>query len=222
MATKQTAKNTETVSPIPAEWPGAFGLYKHSKVIMMVNVGVFVALNLLAIVFTAMLNLLSPKMHMGDLASFLLGPIVSVGSILLFFAGIKKKQLSFNETVNQALPFWIRMLGLTVLVAVVSLLSILALIIPAFFVIPRLVLAKYFMVDQDMGIMEAYKASWRATEGHIGKVWGIFGAYFVYTLLFITIIGIPFAIYFLVMYSASYAVLYEMVKAPRAKRTTKK
>ena len=60
-----------------------------------------------------------------------------------------------------------------------------------------------------MDVMDALKASWNTTEGNVGKVYGIVGVYIVFSLLFITIIGIPFALYFFVMYAASTTVYYE-------------
>lgn len=81
-------------------------------------------------------------------------------------------------------------------------------IIPVFFIAPRLVLAQYFIVDKNMGPVESIRASWNATKGNVGKVYGIFGATLVMSLLMLTIIGIPFALYFLLMYSAAYPLLY--------------
>ena len=87
--------------------------------------------------------------------------------------------------------------------------SFIALIVPFFFIAPRLVNVGYFILDKNMGVMDALKASWNTTDKNVGKVYGIVGAYIAYSLLFITIIGIPFAIYFIVMYSASTTVYYE-------------
>ena len=89
--------------------------------------------------------------------------------------------------------------------------SILLFLIPAFFVIPRLLFAPYLVIDKNMGGVDAVQASWNMSKGHIGKVYGIIGLTLAITLLSITIIGIPFAIYFTVMYSAAFAVLYNFV-----------
>jgi hypothetical protein len=62
-----------------------------------------------------------------------------------------------------------------------------------------------------MNILDAYKASWDQTKGHSGMIWNIYGAGFAMALLMITIIGIPFAIYFLIMYSAALAVAYNFI-----------
>ncbi len=96
--------------------------------------------------------------------------------------------------------------------------SFIALIIPFFIVAPRIALSPYFLIDKNMGPIEALKASWAITQGHAGKVWGIIGANIAFALLILTLIGIPVAIYLLFMYSAALAVLYEFLnKQPKPK-----
>jgi hypothetical protein len=85
------------------------------------------------------------------------------------------------------------------------------LVVPFFFVLPRLLLAPYFLIDQKLGPIVALQRSWEATKGHAGKIWGIIGASLAMALLAVTIIGIPFAIYFLFMYGAASALAYEFV-----------
>lgn len=73
-------------------------------------------------------------------------------------------------------------------------------------------LAQYFLIEGKLGIVDSLSASWNATKGNVGKVWGIFGVSLLFGLLFLTFIGIPFAIYFIVMYQAAFAVLYMYLK----------
>ena len=127
---------------------------------------------------------------------------------MVYLAGVKKRKLSVQDSLKQSGPLFLKFIGLTILTTLTIILSFLLLIIPFFFVAPRVVLAQYYLLDKNMGIIEAYKASWYSTKGHVGKVYGIMGAGAAMALLFITIIGIPFAIYFLVMYQAAIAVLY--------------
>ena len=77
--------------------------------------------------------------------------------------------------------------------------------------LPRLTLVNYFLVDKGLEPMEAFKASWHATEGHAMQAWGIILANVAMALLMVTIVGIPFAFYFLFMYSAAFAVFYKYV-----------
>jgi membrane-anchored glycerophosphoryl diester phosphodiesterase (GDPDase) len=100
------------------------------------------------------------------------------------------------------------MLGLMLLLWVVLSLSLLLFVIPFFFVLPRLVLSPYYLVNQNLGPIAALKASWEKTKGHSGKVWGIIGVNILFVLLCVTIIGIPVALYLLFMYASASPVLY--------------
>jgi membrane-anchored glycerophosphoryl diester phosphodiesterase (GDPDase) len=98
-----------------------------------------------------------------------------------------------------------------VIITLLLAIAFVLLVVPFFFVLPRLVLAPYFLVDQKLGPIVATRRSWQATKGHAGKIWGIIGASLAMALLAVTIIGIPFAIYFLFMYGAASALAYDFV-----------
>ena len=152
------------------------------------------------------------KKNLGGLVSYLADSLFAAAFALTYLAGIREETLSTGQALNKAVSFWLKMIGLNVLVILSVVGSILLLIIPFFFVLPRLVLANYFLVDQNMGVVDAYKASWATTKGHAGNVWRIIGATILMALAAVTIIGIPFAIYWLIMYSASFAILYEFLR----------
>jgi hypothetical protein len=217
----QATKAAGAVSGAPSSWPGAFGAYKYSKAAVMQNVGTLIILYIIV----AIINGASDRAlgNAGGLVSFLVAGLATASYVLVFLAGIRGQKLGLGDAISKALPYWLKMLGLLIVIGVSLAVSLLLLIIPFFFVLPRLSLAHYFLVDKNMGIMEAYKASWEATKGYSGKVWGIIGAAFLMALLMITIIGIPFSIYFLIMYSGAYAVLYEFLNktkpAPAAPAT---
>jgi predicted lipid-binding transport protein (Tim44 family) len=74
------------------------------------------------------------------------------------------------------------------------------------------------MIDKDMGVLEAYKASWHATKGHLGKLWGILGVGLLMALPAVTIIGIVATVYLFFMYSAVGALFYLHLRAQRARK----
>jgi hypothetical protein len=208
MADQPTAPKAEAaVSGAPSAWPGAFGAYKYSKAAVMTNIWTLVGLWLIAAIVQGGGE--KALGQTGGLVGFLVAGLVTASYVLTYLAGVRGQKLSFGEAISKAVKYWLRMLGLLIVVSLSLVVSLLLFVIPFFFVLPRLSLAHYFLVDKDMGIMEAYKASWNATKGNAGKVWGIIAATIVMALLMITIIGIPFSIYFLIMYSGAYAVLYE-------------
>ncbi len=209
MADEQNAPKTAAVSGAPSSWPGAFGAYKYSKSAVRLNIGTLIIIWLAV----AIVNGLSEKVfgQAGSLVSLLVSGLATAAYVLTFIAGVRGQKLSIGDALSKALPLWLKMIGLLIVIGVSLFVSFLLLVIPFFIVLPRLSLAHYFLVDKNLGVMEAYKASWAATKGYSGKVWGIIGATILMALLMITIIGIPFSIYFLIMYSGAYAVLYEFL-----------
>jgi hypothetical protein len=190
---------------VPDQWPGGFGAYKFSKQA--------VKLNLSAIVILWIVNALigggsqAVLKRSGGLASLVLGALFTAALTLVYIASVRGQKLEVGEALSRAVPFWLKMIGLNLLIVVSLIVSILLLVVPFFFVLPRLVLAPYYLVDKNLGVMDAYKASWNGVKGHAMQAWGIIAM----ALLMVTIIGIPFAIYFLIMYSAALALFYEFL-----------
>ncbi|HSX45673.1 MAG TPA: hypothetical protein VLG27_01555 [Candidatus Saccharimonadia bacterium] len=195
--------------PFPSSWPGAFGLYKYSKQAVKVNLEGIVLFWLGAAILSGILDAALKRPGQG--IGFFIGTLFQGILVYLQVNGVRQKKVETGEAFNKGLNVWLKMIGLYIVVTLTLVVSFLLLVVPFFFVAPRLVLASYFLVDKDMGVMDAFKASWDATKGHMGKVYGIVGASILMALLMVTIIGIPFAIYFLIMYSAAFAWLYEYV-----------
>lgn len=198
-----------TLPKVPAEWPGAFGVYKYSKQAVRLNLETLILIWLLTTIVTVIFDYILKGF--GGLVSLAVDGLTGSAFVLTYLAGVRGQRLTTGDAFNKAMNFWLRMIGLILLLGVSYVISILLLVIPFFFVFPRLSLATYFLIDHDMGVMEAYKASWEATKGNAGKIYGIVGATILMVLLAFTIIGIPFFIYFVIMYGAAYAVLYEFL-----------
>lgn len=205
----------EPMPHVPSSWPGAFHLFRYSAQAVKRNIWLLVEIWVVYYAFYFLANIIKLNLYATLLISLviiLLAVAVSVITTGIFIAGARGKHLTASEAFSGPLPMLtVKMIGLNIITSIALMVSLLALIIPFFFVYPRLALASYFLIDKNMGPLEAFKASWRATKGNTGKIWGILGVNFLMGLLMITIIGIPFAIYFLIMYSGAYAVLYEMI-----------
>jgi uncharacterized membrane protein len=96
---------------------------------------------------------------------------------------------------------------LQVLVGLTVLGGFILLIVPGIYFALKLSFASYYLVDKNCSVMEAYKASWDATKGNLGKIWGLVGVNILFAILCVVLIGI----YFTVMYSAAFAALYEYI-----------
>lgn len=198
---------TNSLKKLPHEWPGAFGLYKYSKQAVQINLWTLVFIGLLNIGVSILLQILF-KERFGNVVSYIIGGLSTAATTIVYLASIKGRQITVETAIKQALPFWLRMLVLNILITFALVGSFLLLIVPFFFVLPRVLLANYYLVDKNMDPLDAFKASWHATQGHNSKIWGIIGANVAMALLVVTVIGIPFAIYFLIMYSAAFALAY--------------
>jgi len=200
-----------TTSPVPKDtWPGAFEIYKNSRDAMRLNVWNFIGLEALGAVASSILqHAWRPAALLGALISI----AVSISTTHLLLATARQQTCTIQQALQKIdLKLCINMLLLTVLVFWTIVLSLLLFVVPFFFVMPRLVLAPYYLVDKNLGVLDAYKASWNDTKGHVGKMWGIIGVNLLFALLCVTIIGIPFAIYFFVMYSAASTILYLFIQ----------
>ena len=202
--------STDTLGT-PNTWPGAFGLYKYSKAAVKFNLGTILTLTVLSIVASIVLSLF--KVY-GRVLSQLVSLILSVAFIAIYLSSARGQKIDTKQALQRCQPMLVlKYIVNALLIAVVLVISFLLLVVPFFFVLPRLLLAPYFLVDQNMGPITAMQASWRATKGHAGKIWGIIGATILMALLVFTIIGIPFAIYFLFLYQAAFAIAYDFIVA---------
>jgi hypothetical protein len=202
------------VEAVPSSWPGIFGVYKYSKAAIRFNLGTNVWLIIITAVLGGAAEAGSREGHnaFAGIIGYLLSMLFGAAFTLSQIASVRRTKLSFEGALKNALPLWIKYFLLTILVNITYIISFLLLVIPFFFVLPRLMLATYFLVDKRMGVLAAYKASWHATKGHLMKPWNVVAGNVLIGLLMFTIIGIPFSIYFYIMYSAALAVLYEMLQ----------
>lgn len=195
----------------PTTWPGAFGIYKRSKEAIMLNIKPFLGLLLLYIVVSILAGILlsvvgvannSPLMNLVDL---IISSGATVSFTLLILAGIRGQKMEFSPAAKSALSFMtVKVIGLSILMALILFVSILLLIVPFFFVLPRIALAPYFLIDKNMGVTDSLRASWDATKGSMGKVWGVIGVTILFGIMIIVLVGI----YLSIMYAAAFGLLY--------------
>ena len=210
-------------------WPGAFKLYGLSRRTILVSLSTLILLIVAGGVASFILSFLhptpSPTASFVDalrqsftgvalivqIAGLLLSAFVTTARSYTVINSARGQRVGFNTALQKAVPLTLKVFVLSLLVGATYLVSFVLLIIPFFFVYPRLVLAQYFLVDQNLGILEAYRSSWKATKGNVGKVWGILGVGALMVLPVITILGAIVTVYLLFMYSAAYALLYHYV-----------
>lgn len=211
MISNPKSKTTKELGFIPdKDWPGAFGIYKFSKAVVSYNLQPF-----LFLIICAYIADIAETFSKTSLLSFLLFVVLylfEISSIVLLVNSMRGKKLSVSEALDKGTRLSIKIILLYMLIFIGIVISVLLLIVPVLFVLPRLILAPYYLIDQDMSITESLKTAWADGEGHALKTWGVIGVQVLFGLLSIIIIGI----YFTIVYSAAFIVLYGYINSQKA------
>jgi len=205
-----TAASAAVAGPEPlTSWPGAFGLFKFSRDAVRTNLGTIIWLYVIIVIADIVLSaIFRNNQPLRSLLSLLVS-VLFVGAMThVWLQSAKGAKVELEKALSVGASLYLNVLLLYIMTTVVLVVAFLLFIIPGLIVLPRLSLAFYYLVDQKMSAMDAFKASWNGTRGNSGKVWGIIGATIVMILPMFTVIGIPVTIYLVVMYSAALALLY--------------
>jgi uncharacterized membrane protein len=200
------------------DWPGAFGIYKTSKTAVMKNLKTAISLvvieGLITILYVVILAGTKKNSSARDLIELIFAIInylVTSTIIFTMIKSVRNKTVSVSEAYSNVFSNTANIVFVSILYLIISMLSVALFVIPAFFIIPRVYLSIYFVIDKEMGPIEAVKSSWEATRGHVGKIYGILGVNILIILPIITLIGIIATVYFGFMYFAASAVLYNYI-----------
>jgi len=202
------------------QWPGAFGAYKYSRTAMVKviwpYIGILVAYAVIAAIVQGIFGSTTTRINthgiqetirtvtpIGRLLTALVGIYFGVLTTRLTLLAVKGKTYT-NDLLQSSWSYYLRYLGLSILTGLACVGLFALFVVPFFVFAPRLVLAPYFLVDQDLGVVEAFKASWNQSKGHVSKIYGIIGANIAMAITIIVLVGF----YFLLMYAAINAVLY--------------
>jgi len=231
MSAKSTnAKNKTKLKKIPKEWPGAFGAFKYSKDIILFNIGNIFILSLISGAFANFGNNIK---NIGLalivlFVAYIFIFFIQIALIINYFAGADNKKINLSDSIKKAQHYLVNFIIMNILKVIIIILSIMAFIIPFFFILPRLLLSDYYLVDKDLGPVESLKASWTGTKGHALQVYSVIGAYIamllpVGLLILLILASKSFAFVFLLLpailatavaiflYGAAYTVLYRNI-----------
>jgi len=201
--------------PKPGKWPGKMDSFRLVKPYVKYHFWDLFSVYAISLVSTIILRLLTSTIFshrivaslVTELLFFLLQTFFGTAIIAMYFAYLKNEDFTLKDAFKIASERFLSMAGLTVVTGVILLASFLALIIPFFIVFPRLYLAPYFLISHNLTVNEAIAASWETTRGNAMKVYGLWVIQVGLLLLCITVIGIPFAIYWYVINRGSFALL---------------
>lgn len=212
--------NTTQASSSVSEWPGAFGAFKPSREAIRRSLSTVVWLIVLDIIIAIVFSILFESVFnkvlgvwLNDIVNIVVSALFVSAQVFVYMSSLRGKRVELKESFTAAKPFWGRMILLQLLVLVTVIGGCILLIVPGIIFALRLSLSTYYLVDQNMGVMDAYKASWHATKGNLGKIWGLIGVGILMLLPSITIIGIVATVYLTIMYSATFGMLYLYVSS---------
>ena len=94
----------------------------------------------------------------------LIGAFLGVGLIRLFLAGVRGEAASLGLMFS-GLPWFGNIFLGNLLMGLIAIVSLCALGLPLFMIVPGLALWQYLVIDQGQGAVEALKGSWSLTMG---------------------------------------------------------
>ncbi|HEY4964277.1 MAG TPA: hypothetical protein VIH90_06295 [Candidatus Saccharimonadales bacterium] len=185
---------------IPSVWPGAFAGFKQVRpTIKPVALSIFLIYLAYEVVDIIVVSILKSQTIVSDLINLVIGTLLSGTILSIYYAVLKHEDASLGVAFKKATSKFFNLLAVSLIVGFLSMLSFIAFIVPFFFIAPRLFFAPFLVMGEGLGIGESVSKSWSMTKGNLGKIYGIYGLMLLLCLLFITIIGIPFAIYWLII-----------------------
>ncbi len=215
--------------PKPNKWPGVFGSYKLVKpnikigiwnIFSVIGLGV-IFLIIAEFIFSAFFHQKLTITILVDIVEYIAGAFMQVSIIYLYFNYLNGREVKLSETLHYGYSHVLKMIGLLIVMSVVLIASLIFLIVPFFYILPRIYLAPYLLVADNLKVNQAIGSSWHLTKNNSKKVYGIIGINLLLALLFLTFIGIPFAIYWGVINSASFALLTLYLLQPKTKKNKK-
>lgn len=169
-----------------------FDLPRKSYEIVMRNWQMFAFVNIITIITSIFLaigntstnyNSYSEGMFSDQDFTNIMGPLAIFGIVfalvsIFFYAmtvGLAVKSIDgekpdVNELLGIGKKYWLRQLGLVILLSIIIGFGLLLLIIPGIIAFLRLSLAPYLMYDRNLGVIDSIKASAELTKGRMGAV----------------------------------------------------
>ncbi|MHB1865200.1 MAG: hypothetical protein ACYCPS_03500 [Candidatus Saccharimonadales bacterium] len=208
--------------PKRGEWPGTIESFKIVRdyvkpriwdFITIIGIGVAIALFIEIIVVAIFKRTLTATL-IDDVAGFIIGAFLQLTVIAMYYRTLQEQDFTISAVLLYGYKRLLKMLGLLIVMDVVLVASVLLLLIPFFFVLPRIYLAPFYLVKNDSSVNQAIAAAWHSTRHNAKLVWGILLMNIAIALLVLTIVGIPLAIYWGLINSASFAFITLYLSQP--------
>lgn len=183
--------------PGPAQttpaFPPAFDLFSPSVNAIITNIGTFLLLVVVPVVsfiVFALLFILNMLRTSGTTESILptFGHVIAFLLIMaciyvwvmpmFTYAQLRSAQgikVDLSDTFQGIKPYFWRLLGLRIILGFIYFAGLILLVVPFFFFWKRYMLARYYLIDQNLSIGHAMKASAAHAARYPDAVWGLVG-----------------------------------------------
>lgn len=127
------------------------------------------------------------------------------------------KKPDLNELFEDGKKYFFRLLGVGILSSIIIVVGLILLIVPGIIAIGRLVMSPYHVVDKNLGVIDALKASNKQAIGRLGLVWAAIGVTILISILvsiinYVPIIGPLVGVAISIAYSLVMALRYQQLK----------
>lgn len=195
------------------EFKGAFELFKPSMEIIRNNLSLYFVLLVLPLLLVSLdstsTELMSPFVLGGSLLSLLfLAP--------LLYAEVRNasgKTVTLGESFSEGYKYFWRTLGLVIVVGLIIFLGLIAFIVPGIIFMRRYLLSPYYLIDRNLSIGEAMKASETESKPFANSIYSVLGVSILIALVSIFgMIGAVISTILSVLYNLAYALRYVEIK----------
>lgn len=184
---KTSAKRTNVTSEVPS----AFSLFGPSWEKVRFNLETFVKLGIVPLALSVIMSLqriahhadtfstATPSMPVSySILTFLAAIVTFIVAPALLYTQLKSAQsvkITAGEALRASGDFFWRFYGLVIVVGVIVIVGLILFIVPGIFMIKRYLLSPFFLIDKDMGILDAMKRSAETSKQYGGAIWGLIG-----------------------------------------------
>lgn len=222
---------TETSKTQPVS---AFALFDKSKDLVLANLttyGILLVLPFLTTLASAMnsdaskfkmspnfsgFNLSATQLGYGSLAALAVMFVFTILTVMTYAMNlqvIEGKKPVLDDLWPVVRKFFWRIVGLSIVTALVIIAGFIALIVPGLIFIRRYILAPYVLIDKDLGIGDAMRESARLSKPYAGSIWGLLGVMMLLSLTsLVPIIGWIVSFVLTSLYTAAPALRYLELK----------
>ncbi|HZM64547.1 MAG TPA: YciC family protein [Candidatus Saccharimonadales bacterium] len=181
-------KRPKKPSQKPAsEFPDALTLFKPSWQALRLNLGTFLLQSLLPVGLGVVTALLVGAYNrapsdgqavvatLAFFATFVAALFMFVTLIVTQFKSAQGHKIGMRSVIHTTRPFFWRLLGLFLLTGLITVVGFVLLVVPGMFALQRLLLAPYFLVDKNLGIIESMKQSYATAKNKsfASALWGV-------------------------------------------------